>query len=119
MNVIVSFCTSILLLWGTYLESNAKEDVVQEEKCNTSFRNFGLMSVARQLIVSDHHRDDQVTEALTSRSVHEHLSSTPALNIGNTDGREEQIAHTVDGSKQASHGVAESDRFDQYRRQIV
>jgi len=111
--------TNMACCLGAYLESNAEEDIVQEEECHAGFCHFCLMSVAWQLVIPYHHRDDQVTETLACSSVHEHLPSTPALNVGNTDGREEQVAHAVDGSEQASHCVTEAHRFYKDRREII
>ena len=96
------------------LESNTKEDIVEEEESNTSFGHFGLMSIALQLVVSNHHRDDQVAEALPCGSVHEHLPPAPSLNVRDTNGREEEIANAVDGGQQASHLFAETNGFNKY-----
>lgn len=74
---------------ATYLESDAKEDIVEEKEGHASFGHFRLMSIAFLLVVPDHHRDDQVTEALACCCVHEQLPSAPALDVGDADGREE------------------------------
>jgi hypothetical protein len=116
---LVSYRTDITFYSEPYLETDAKKDIIQEEECYAGLCHFGLMSVAWQLVVPYHHRDDQVTETLACGSVHEHLPSTPALDVGDTNGREEQIAHTVDGSEQACHRVTESNRFYQNGRQII
>lgn len=81
---------------STYLETYAKEDIVQEEECNARFRHFSLVRVAVFLVEPDQNRNDQVTETLSSSSIHEHLSSAPSFNVGNSDGREQKVAHAVD-----------------------
>lgn len=91
------------------LHADSEKDVVEEEECHTSLRHLRLVLVSREHAVSDEDSDDKVAEALARRSVHEHLSSAPALNIGNTDGREKQVADTVDCGKQACHCVAKAD----------
>jgi hypothetical protein len=71
---------------NAYLESNAKEDIIQEEESHTGLCYFGRMGVAGQLIISDHDCDDQVAEALARSGVHEHLPSTPAFDVRDPDG---------------------------------
>jgi hypothetical protein len=104
---------------ATYLEPNAKEDIVQEEESHAGFRNLCLMRVARQLVVTNHDRNDQVTEALACCSVHEHLPPAPTLDVGNTNSREEQVADTVDCGQQTSHLLTEANGLDEDCRQIV
>jgi hypothetical protein len=67
------------------LESNAEEDVVEEEERHTGAGNLVLMCVSWFFVVAQEHGDDKVTEALSSGSVHDHLATAPSFHVGNTN----------------------------------
>jgi hypothetical protein len=73
------------------LESNAKENVVKEEKCDTRTGDLLLMRVSWHLAEAQQNRNEHVTETLPESSVHEHLSATPALDVRDSDQGKEQV----------------------------
>lgn len=80
------------------LPSNAKENIVQEEKGYRCASHLFGARIGWLFVVSDQDRDDQVTETLSGCSVHHHLASAPALYIGDTDEAKGQVAYRVAGS---------------------
>lgn len=71
------------------LPSDAEKDIVQEKERDGRGSDLFARRVACFLVVSQQHRDDQVTEALPSSAVHHELSSAPALDVWNGDETEQ------------------------------
>ena len=112
-------CGSVFLQPRYTLETDPKEDVVEEEECYTGGGHLTRMRIARLFAVPDQDCDDEVAKALTSCSVHEHLPAAPAFDVRYADHGEEQIGHAVDRGDQSRHAVAHADGFNQDGGQVV
>jgi hypothetical protein len=79
------------------LPPNTKENVVQEEESDRSFRPslVGTYRQRRVFVVSNTNGDDRVAEKLTGCSVHHHLPSPPAFDIRYANERKEEVRNRV------------------------
>lgn len=76
--------------WDT-LEANSEKDIVEEEECDGCRCHLMLMRVALLLVESEQHRNQEIAEGLTGRSIHHEVPATPSLNIRNRDQAEEEV----------------------------
>lgn len=92
------------------LHTNAKEDIVQEEKRHRCRGDFVGVRVALKLIEPNKNCDDQITKGLASCGKNQHIPPSPFLHVRDANERKEEIRDTVTGGEKSSHFLVQTNR---------